>query len=57
MPGSTCSIRKIFSDPEHNERHIRIEELMWEIAVKVLKSGIDVILDFGSWTRSERDEL
>lgn len=32
------------SDPEHDERHTKVEELMWEIAVKVLKSGVDVIL-------------
>lgn len=45
------------SDPQHDERHTRIEELMWEIAVKVLTSGVDVILDFGFWTKSERDEF
>ncbi len=45
------------SDPEHDERHTRVEELMWEIAVKVLKAGVDVILDFGFWTKSERDEF
>lgn len=43
------------SDPEHDERHTKVEELMWEIAVKVLKSGVDVILDFGFWAKSERD--
>ena len=42
---------------EHDERHTKIEELMWEVAVKVLKLGCDVILDFGFWTRSERDEF
>lgn len=45
------------SDQEHDERHNKIEELMWEVAVKVLKSGVDVILDFGFWTKSERDEF
>ncbi len=30
---------------------------MWEIAVKVLRSDVDVILDFGFWTKSERDEF
>ncbi len=45
------------SDPEHDERHTKIEELMWEIAEKVLKSGVDVILDFGFWSKSERDEF
>ena len=45
------------NEPEHDERHTKIEELMWEIAVKVLKLGCDVILDFGFWTKSERDEF
>lgn len=44
-------------DPEHDERHTKVEELMWEVAVKVLRSGTDVILDFGFWTKSERDEF
>ena len=35
------------NEPEHDERHTKIEEVMWEIAVKVLKLGCDVILDFG----------
>lgn len=43
--------------PEHDDRHTRIEELMWEVAAKVLKLGTDVILDFGVWTKSERDKF
>ena len=35
------------SVPEHDECHTRIEELMWEMSVKVLKADVDVILDFG----------
>ncbi|HIY96988.1 MAG TPA: ATP-binding protein [Candidatus Borkfalkia excrementigallinarum] len=45
------------NDSEHDKRHTKIEELMWEVAVKVLKAGCDVILDFGFWTKSERDEF
>lgn len=45
------------SYPEHDARHSKIEELMWEIAEKVLLSGADVILDFGFWTKPERDEF
>ncbi len=45
------------SDPEHDARHTKVEELMWEVAVKVLQAGCDVILDFGFWTKSERDEF
>jgi len=41
----------------HNARHGAIEALLWETASRVLKLGVDVILDFGFWTRRERDEL
>ena len=44
-------------DPEHNARHTRVEELMWHVAVQALKADVDVILDFGFWTKSERDEF
>jgi predicted kinase len=42
---------------QHNARHAAIESLLWEAAARVLVLGVDVILDFGFWTRSERDEL
>jgi predicted kinase len=41
----------------HNGRHAAIEALLWETAARVLTLGVDVILDFGFWTRNERDEL
>ena len=41
----------------HNARHAAIEALLWEAAARVLVLGVDVILDFGFWTRGERDEL
>ena len=41
----------------HNARHAAIEALLWAAAVRVLALGVDVILDFGFWTRSERDEF
>ena len=34
-----------------------MEAMLWEVAAKVLKMGGDVILDFGFWTRVERDEF
>ena len=40
---------------EHNARHDAIEALLWETAARVLVLGVDVILDFGFWTRAERD--
>lgn len=42
-------------DAAHNERHTKIEELMWQTADKLLRLGVDVILDFGCWAREERD--
>lgn len=41
----------------HNARHEAIESLLWETAARVLVLGVDVILDFGFWTRRERNEL
>ena len=41
----------------HNARHAAIEALLWETAARALVLGVDVILDFGFWTRRERDEF
>lgn len=42
--------------PEHDARHTLIEDLMWDVAARVLPLGTDVILDFGFWGRSERED-
>ena len=42
-------------DEEHDERHTKVETLMWDTAEKVLRLGVDVILDFGCWAKEERD--
>lgn len=34
----------------------RVDELVWRTALRLLALGIDVILDFGFWTRRSRDE-
>lgn len=34
-----------------------IKGLQWRVAVQVARLGIDVVLDWGAWSRSERDEL
>ncbi|MBK7820898.1 MAG: ATP-binding protein [Tessaracoccus sp.] len=41
----------------HDQRHAAVEALLQETATRVLALGVDVILDFGFWARSERDEL
>ena len=43
-------------DEEHDDRHSMIEALMWDVAARVLTLGTDVILDFGFWGRSERED-
>jgi predicted kinase len=44
-------------DPEHNARHNLVETLLWDIAARVLALGTSVILDFGFWARSEREDF
>ncbi len=43
--------------PEHDVRHSRIEHLMWQTAGELLCMGVNVVLDFGFWAKSEREEL
>ncbi|OME97801.1 hypothetical protein BK127_40355 [Paenibacillus sp. FSL H7-0331] len=41
----------------HDSRHDSVESLMWDVAARVLVLGVDVILDFGCWVQSQRDEF
>ncbi len=34
-----------------------IKEVQWEVAVRALRLGVDVVLDWGVWSRSERDDF
>lgn len=43
-------------DAEHDARHDLIEAMLWEVAARVLTLGVDVILDFGFWSRTERED-
>jgi len=43
--------------PEHSQRHTQIEQLLWTLAASALSLGTNVILDFGLWTRCERDDF
>jgi predicted kinase len=45
------------TDKEHDARHEIIESLLWDIASRVLLLGVDVILDFGFWVRSQREDF
>lgn len=42
--------------PEHDTRHGLIESIMWEVAARALQLGTNVILDFGFWGQSERQD-
>ncbi len=43
--------------PDHDQRHSKIEALQWQVAVRALERSVDVILDFGFWSRAERIRL
>lgn len=34
-----------------------VESVQWEVAERALRLGINVILDFGFWSRTEREEF
>lgn len=42
-------------DPDHDKRHNIIEERLWEIAIRALSLGTNIILDFGFWSKEERE--
>jgi predicted kinase len=44
-------------DPEHDARHNMVEAIMWEVAARALTLGINVILDFGLWSKAEREDF
>jgi predicted kinase len=35
----------------------RITELQWSLMEDLLRAGVDVVVEWGTWARSERDEL
>ena len=37
--------------------HEKVERELWRLAQEILRLGLSVVLDFGLWTRSERDEM
>ena len=40
-----------------NEARQRIESLQWNVAQKILSLGRSVVIEWGTWARSERDIL
>ncbi|MDQ4088111.1 MAG: ATP-binding protein [Pseudomonadota bacterium] len=48
---------RIVGDPYDARRRAAVEQVQWELAQQLLRLGIDVVLDNGFWSRSERDRL
>lgn len=44
-------------DPFDGEFQTRLEAQFWELAQRLLVLGISVILEWGFWARSERDQM
>ena len=40
----------------HDQRHDRVEQLMWTVGQDLLRKGVSVILDFGFWAKEQREE-
>jgi predicted kinase len=45
------------SDPWDASTREKVDHELWRLAQEVLRLGLSVVLDFGLWTRIERDEM
>lgn len=48
---------RIVGDGHDEARRQKVELVQWEIAARALSLGIDVVLENGFWSRSEREEF
>ncbi|MCE0497909.1 MAG: ATP-binding protein [Methylacidiphilales bacterium] len=48
---------RIVGDGHDEVKRAAVEAVQWEIAAQALSLGIDVILENGFWSRSERDDF
>src|SRR5690242_6790808 len=39
------------------DRRARVEALQWDLAQELLRAGLVVVIDWGTWARAERDVL
>lgn len=44
-------------DPFDEAKRAAIEAIQWQVAARALELGANVVLDFGFWSRRERDEF
>lgn len=47
---------RIVGDGYDEAKRVAVEAVQWEIAARVLKLGVDVVLDWGFWSKAERDD-
>jgi predicted kinase len=45
------------STPWDEPTRERVDHQLWRLAQEVLRLGVSVVVDFGLWTRIERDEM
>lgn len=48
---------RLVIDGYDEEKRFVVEAVQWEIAARVLSLGVNVILEFGFWPRSEREDF
>ena len=53
----TLSIFPDGSGDMHGTYALRAEQYLMELSLQVLQAGVDVILDWGLWTRAVRDRI
>src|SRR5262245_59858087 len=44
-------------DPYDQGQRAKVESLQWSVAKRAIELGLDVVLDFGFWSRRERDDF
>ncbi len=49
-------MESLFGTGYDEEKRAAVEAIQWEIAARVLRLGLDVVLDWGFWSRKERDD-
>ena len=45
------------SSPWDEPTQVKVEHQLWQLAQELLRLGLSVVLDFGLWSRTERDEF
>ena len=50
-------IEALAIDPQDEEKRAVVEALQWKVAARALELGVDVVLDWAFWSRSERDDF